>query len=168
MAERLPSEPPAAGWTPEGSEVLRAIGERPPSKRRGYRAGRIGKKAVAKLNARIALLEAALADRPTQAVEIKHPSAQKTQTRIDRALPVDNGRQRSADPAPGLPPDPDSRRPDAAVVEARAVAAEVLHRQLAEGFRRHAFAMNLLASRGLSTSRWSNPYWRSSPYRPGF
>jgi hypothetical protein len=157
-------------WSAKTSQVLRAIRAPRPSKAPGrpQRDGRIGKKAAAKLRARIAALEAAIADRPTAPVEIKQAGSLKPESAKSRAPSVEQPDHKTGDPGPGLPPDPDARRPDPAVVEARAVSAEALHRHLAEGFRRHAFAMNLAASRGLSGSRWSSPYWRSSPYRPGF
>src|SRR5262245_27456532 len=158
-------EPVPDGWSAERSQVMRAIrAPRPsqtPEAKRAYQRSRVrlGKKAATRLRQRIALLEAQLADRPTQSVEIEPGGSLKLEIEKSRAPGLSEPR-----PKTGEPPIVDSRRPDPAEVEARAQAAEARHRALAEAYRAHAFALNLLASRGLTLSRWTSPYWRSSPY----
>jgi hypothetical protein len=124
--------------------------------RRPHRQRR--KKEFARLTARIAALEAQLA-----AIAL---------LQVAPSLIPEGARAVSEPPEQLVPPREgpitDSRRPDPVVLEEKAQAAEARHRALAEGFRRHAFAMNLMASRGFSARRWVSPYWNASAYRSGF
>jgi hypothetical protein len=152
-------------WSAKTSQVLRAIRAPRPSKAPGrpQRDGRIGKKAAAKLRARIAALEAAIAERSPPPVEIESTGSLKLETRSARAEPVENPRAKT-----GERPLVDSRAPDPAELEARSEASAARDRAAADAWRKHQFVLNLMASRGLGVSRWSSPYWRSSPYRSGF
>jgi hypothetical protein len=157
----LEFEPPSPNWSAGSSAVLREFNRPRPSKTpEGRRAQerkriRIGKRAIAKLTDRIAKLE--------QRVEELGGGSLKSESAFAPALGLEQPARKT-----GGSPLVDSRRPSQEELDAKADEAAARHRRLAEGYRRAAFAMNVMASRGFGARKWSSVYWNASPYRTGF
>lgn|SRR5262245_10820078 len=136
---------------------------------------RVGKRHVRKLERRIAQLERELGEVGASVPPPMEPLPTPVEAAIEVAPSL---KTRSSLPVPERPdqlippregrPITDTRRPPQEILDTRADAAAERHRIAAEAWRKHAFAMNLAAARGLGARRWSSVYWNASPYRSGF